>query len=56
MKDIDLDVIGHKFDDKTKSEMDNAELVSINKEIRSHSIEEVGERLRTSMTSMKSIL
>ena len=34
MKDIDLDVIGHKFDDKTKSEMDNAELVSINKEIK----------------------
>ncbi|MAJ32127.1 MAG: ketol-acid reductoisomerase [Flavobacteriaceae bacterium] len=56
MKDIDLDVIGHKFDDTTKSEIDNAELVSINKEIRSHSIEEVGERLRTSMTSMKSIL
>ncbi len=56
MKDIDLDVIGHKFDDKIKSEIDNAELVSINKEIRSHSIEEVGERLRTSMTSMKSIL
>ena len=56
MKDIDLDVIGHKFDDTTKSEIDNAELVSINKEIRSHSIEEVGERLRTSMISMKSIL
>lgn len=56
MKKIDLDVIGHKFDAHTNTEIDNVELVSINKEIRSHSIEEVGERLRTSMTSMKSIL
>ena len=56
MKKIDLDVIGHKFDVHTNAEIDNVELVSINKEIRSHSIEEVGERLRTSMTSMKSIL
>jgi len=56
MKKIDLDVIGHKFDAHANAEIDNVELVSINKEIRSHSIEEVGERLRTSMTSMKSIL
>ena len=56
MKKIDLDVIGHKFDAHANPEIDNVELVSINKEIRSHSIEEVGERLRTSMTSMKSIL
>lgn len=56
MKKIDLDVIGHKFDAHVNAEIDNVELVSINKEIRSHSIEEVGERLRTSMTSMKSIL
>ena len=56
MKKIDLDVIGHKFDAQANTEIDNVELVSINKEIRSHSIEEVGERLRTSMTSMKSIL
>lgn len=56
MKKIDLDVIGHKFDAQANAEIDNVELVSINKEIRSHSIEEVGERLRTSMTSMKSIL
>ncbi|MBL6655835.1 MAG: ketol-acid reductoisomerase [Flavobacteriaceae bacterium] len=55
MKKIDLDVIGHKFDAHANAEIDNVELVSINKEIRSHSIEEVGERLRTSMTSMKSI-
>ena len=56
MKKIDLDVIGHKFDAHANAEIDNVELVSINKEIKSHSIEEVGERLRTSMTSMKSIL
>ena len=56
MKKIDLDVIGHKFDAHANAEIDNVELVSINKEIRSHSIEEVGEHLRTSMTSMKSIL
>jgi ketol-acid reductoisomerase len=56
MKKIDLDVIGQKFDAHANAEIDNVELVSINKEIRSHSIEEVGERLRTSMTSMKSIL
>lgn len=56
MKKIDLDVIGQKFDAHANTEIDNVELVSINKEIRSHSIEEVGERLRTSMTSMKSIL
>ena len=56
MKKIDLDVIGQKFDAHANAEIDNVELVSINKEIKSHSIEEVGERLRTSMTSMKSIL
>ncbi|WP_124979441.1 ketol-acid reductoisomerase [Nonlabens xiamenensis] len=40
---------------RTKKQVDNLELIAVNKAIRNHPIESVGEKLRDSMTAMKSI-
>jgi ketol-acid reductoisomerase len=50
----DTSVIGAAF--STSNQVDNKELIEINKAIRNHPIEEVGAQLRTEMTSMKKIV
>jgi len=53
MKTVSTNVIGKKFSDS--NEVDNLELIRINKIIRNHPVEKVGETLRASMTAMKVI-
>jgi len=53
MKKIDTNVIGKPF--ATSNAVDNKLLIEVNKSIRQHPIEEVGEWLRESMTEMKKI-
>ena len=52
MKKIDTDVIGKGLQ-RDELGVDNAELIAVNDEIRSHPIEVVGRKLRMHMTSMK---
>ncbi|MBS9766928.1 MAG: ketol-acid reductoisomerase [Flavobacteriaceae bacterium] len=54
MKKIDKDVIGTKY--ATSNQVDNQQLIKVNKQIRNHRIEFVGQKLRTAMTAMKKIL
>lgn len=50
---LDKAVIGHAF---AKAEQtDNHQLIAVNKAIRNHPIEQIGGKLRDSMTAMKSI-
>lgn len=51
---MDTSVIGAAF--STSSQVDNKELIEVNKAIRNHPIEDVGAKLRTAMTSMKKIV
>ena len=51
MKTISTDVIGKKFN--TKNDVDNKQLIAVNKAIRNHPVEKIGEKLRASMTAMK---
>lgn len=53
MHRINSNVVGKVF--KTSKEVNNLELIRINKAIRSHPIEKIGEELRAAMISMKSI-
>jgi len=53
MKTIDTNVIGKPF--STTNGVDNSVLIAVNKSIRQHPIEEIGEWLRESMTAMKKI-
>jgi len=53
MKKVDTNVIGRPF--ATTNGVDNKLLIEVNKSIRQHPIEEVGEWLRESMTEMKKI-
>jgi len=54
MKDIDTDVIGKGL--SGDSGVDNQELIAVNAEIRNHSVEIIGEELRSYMTAMKKIV
>ena len=54
MKKVDTNIIGKAF--STDNGVDNAQLIEINKELRNHPIEEVGEWLRESMSDMKKIV
>jgi ketol-acid reductoisomerase len=54
MKTIKTDVIGTAYSPKTNT-VDNATLISVNKSIREHSIEKIGDTLRQAMTDMKVI-
>lgn len=54
MKKIDTDVIGKSYG--TGNGVDNQQLIAVNKSIRQHSIEEVGDKLRSAMTAMKKIV
>ena len=53
MKQVSTDVIGKEY--STSNEVDNLELIKVNKAIRNHPIEEVGAELREAMTAMKVI-
>ena len=55
MTKIDTDVIG-KGIHLSNFSVDNAELIEVNEDIRSHSIEVVGKRLRKYMTAMKKVI
>ncbi|WP_405415394.1 ketol-acid reductoisomerase [Maribacter sp. Asnod1-A12] len=56
MKGIDTDVIGTNFFGDIDNDVDNAQLIAINKALRTHPVEIVGTRLRESMTAMKPIV
>ncbi|PQJ68531.1 ketol-acid reductoisomerase [Polaribacter butkevichii] len=51
MKAVSTNVIGKSF--SSENGVDNQELIRINKIIRNHPVEKVGEQLRASMTAMK---
>ena len=53
MKKVETNIIGKPF--SNSNGVDNAVLIAVNKSIRQHPIEEVGEWLRASMTAMKKI-
>lgn len=55
MKGIKSDVIGKDYNAHADKNVDNVELISINRALRSHPIEAVGTFLRDAMTSMKQI-
>jgi ketol-acid reductoisomerase len=55
MKTVDTDVIGKGLQNSDMG-VDNAELISVNDEIRSHPIEVVGKQLRKYMTAMKKLV
>jgi ketol-acid reductoisomerase len=56
MKGIDTNVIGKNFSEGIDNDVDNAQLIAINKALRTHPVEIVGARLRESMTAMKPIV
>ncbi|REH44507.1 ketol-acid reductoisomerase [Tenacibaculum gallaicum] len=53
MKSVNTDIIGKEY--STSNEIDNLELIKVNKAIRNHPIEKVGAELREAMTAMKVI-
>ncbi|OSY88065.1 ketol-acid reductoisomerase [Tenacibaculum holothuriorum] len=53
MQSVNSDVIGKEY--IATNEVSNTELIAVNKAIRNHPIEKVGEKLRSAMTSMKTI-
>ncbi len=54
MTKIDTDVIGKGIAGETG--VDNQELIAVNKAIRTHPVEVIGEELRGYMTAMKRIV
>ena len=56
MTKVDTNIIGKNFNEGKDGHVDNFELVKINAELRSHSIEIVGAELRAAMTAMKKIV
>jgi len=56
MEGIDIDVIGKPYGVDTDNGVDNVKLIAVNKALREHPVEVVGDRLRASMTAMKPIV
>ncbi|MDO6760680.1 ketol-acid reductoisomerase [Tamlana sp. 2_MG-2023] len=56
MKTVSTDVIGKAYAKDNGKGVDNAKLIAVNKALRNHPVEKVGEFLRTSMTAMKPIV
>ena len=54
MKGVELNIIGKKFESADNG-VDNQELIAVNKAIRSHGVEQIGEVLRGAMTNMKKV-
>jgi ketol-acid reductoisomerase len=55
MKKIDTDVIGKNFNEGKDNGVDNVQLIKVNKALRTHPVEIVGDVLRSAMTEMKVI-
>ena len=55
MTKIDTDVIGKNYNEGKDAGVDNKEIIAVNKAIRAHQIEAVGDVLRGAMTAMKAI-
>ncbi|WP_438463062.1 ketol-acid reductoisomerase [Marinomonas sp. PE14-40] len=55
MKDIKTDVIGRGLD-SSETGVDNARLIEVNKALRSHPVEAIGDTLRGHMADMKKIV
>ena len=55
ISNIDLNVIGKKYDEGLSNAVDNRTLVAINDAIRNHPVEEIGIYLRAEMADMKAI-
>ena len=53
MEKISTEVIGKAYGQDRDNGVDNARLIEVNKAIRNHPVEQVGARLRESMTAMK---
>ena len=56
MSNIKTDVIGKAYAKDNGEGVDNAKLIEVNKALRNHPVEKVGEFLRSSMTAMKPIV
>lgn len=56
MSKIEADVIGETFGEGYDNSVDNIQLIAVNKAIRHHPVEIVGEKLRSSMTAMKKLV
>jgi ketol-acid reductoisomerase len=55
MTKVETDIVGKNFNEGKDNGVDNRTLNAVNKAIRSHSIEKVGDRLRQAMGAMKAI-
>ena len=55
MKTVTKDVIGGDFNEGKDNGVDNRSLIEVNRILRNHPVEKVGERLRAAMTEMKAI-
>ena len=55
MSTVDTDVAGKNYNTGKDGGVDNKILIAVNKQLRSHQIENVGARLRQAMTDMKTI-
>ena len=55
MKKVETDIIGVNYNDGKNNGVDNKEIIAVNKVLRSHTIEKVGDVLRAAMTDMKVI-
>ena len=55
MKKVETDIIGGNYNDGKNNGVDNKEIIAVNKLLRSHTIEKVGDVLRAAMTDMKVI-
>ena len=55
MKELKTDVIGKPYRPGS-TQVDNVELIRVNREIRNHPVELVGQKLRGFMTAMKSLI
>ncbi|NNC62669.1 MAG: ketol-acid reductoisomerase [Eudoraea sp.] len=56
MERVDVDVIGKTYGASRDNGVPNARLIEVNKALREHPVEQVGARLRASMTAMKPIV
>jgi ketol-acid reductoisomerase len=56
MSKIEADVIGETYGEGYDNGVDNVQLIAVNKAIRNHPVEIVGEKLRSSMTAMKKLV
>nr|MBA3705122.1 ketol-acid reductoisomerase [Bacteroidota bacterium] len=55
MKEVNTDIIGKNFNEGKNAGVDNKTLIAVNKALRSHPVEIVGNILRSAMTEMKAI-